>query len=164
VSAPVISGGTLNLGVGYHVAGNIDFATATSGALVVFGFVLPGSTHAIWGFDVGDVVHLRGVPFSVSGTATLKAGNRLHIVEGGKPFDLFFDPAQRFAGETFTLAKDGHGGTAMRLTPPSGGAEIAWFGPSRPPAPAAGPLGTNALHALVEPAPAFGLDAASAEV
>jgi autotransporter passenger strand-loop-strand repeat protein len=164
VSAPIISGGTLNLDTGYHVAGNIDFATATSGTLVVFGSVLPGSAHVISGFDVGDVVDLRGVPFSVSGTATLKAGNRLHIVEGGKGFNLFFDPKQGFAGETFTLSKDGHGGTAVRLIPPAGGAEIAWFGSSHLPASAAGPLGTSTLYTSAEHSFPLGTGAASAGI
>jgi autotransporter passenger strand-loop-strand repeat protein len=112
IVAPVISGGLLMLDPGYRLGGAIDFAGA-GGELVIDAATVPGSAHVISGLAPGDVIDLVFAPFFSGGSATLAAGNELHITEGGKTYTLFLDPKQDLSGDGFTLAFGDHFGTEV---------------------------------------------------
>jgi hypothetical protein len=110
VSAPIISGGTLELTVGGAASGAITFA-GTGGTLQIDDASMPA--NIISGFVPGDMFYLSGVPFDSDGSADLLSGNVLQITEGGEQFNLNLDPNQNFAGKFFDLNDAEGGGTLV---------------------------------------------------
>jgi autotransporter passenger strand-loop-strand repeat protein len=81
-------------------SGAIGFA---GGLLQIDGTAMPTNTI---GFASNDRINLAGVNLVAGSTATLEAGNILHIVEGANTYDLQLDPSQSFLGEYFKLSSD----------------------------------------------------------
>src|SRR5581483_3205749 len=127
VQSPVISGGNLVLDAGYKVTGPFAFAAGTSGTLTISGTVMP--TDTISGFITGDAIDLAGVSYSSASTVSRTAQNELVISANGHAYDLFLDPSQSFAGDSFLLSNDGHGGTKV-TDPPAAPGHAAALAPA----------------------------------
>ena len=113
-SNTVISGGVLDVQYGGTLSGTLTFTGA--GTLQIDGTAMP--TVTIAGFVSPDqTIDLTGLSYSASGSAVLTANNVLNVTEGSQTVSLQLDPAQNYAGHSFTLASDGHGGTTI-VDPP----------------------------------------------
>lgn len=76
----------------------------------------------ISGFAQEDRIVLSGLAAT---TAALGAGNLLTLTGGANgPVTLQLDPAQDFAGMSFTLASDGNGGVVLSYGPANGGDDV----------------------------------------
>ena len=123
---------------------------------VVAGLFVALALGQAYGVKIG---HTLGIfAGSMTSTATLQANNRLQMVDNGNVFNLFFDPLQSFAGETFTLSNDGHGGTNVRDPPLAAHPNAAW---SPMVAPATGLFDSGTVHGSAGQALAFGIGGAS---
>jgi autotransporter passenger strand-loop-strand repeat protein/uncharacterized repeat protein (TIGR03803 family) len=106
-SGTVIQGGTLDLQASGVLAGSVAFAGG--GTLEIDGTTMPAAT--ISGFGTAGTIDLTGLAFSNAGSAVLTSGDVLQVSEDGQTAALQLDPAQSYAGHSFALASDGHGGT-----------------------------------------------------
>ncbi len=118
-------GGTAN---GLTIAGGfVDLADGASAGTDPIVFEGPGGTlkidsatapqNVIRGFVAGDTLDFSGAPIGASPTVKLLAGNVLSITEHNKTYQFQFDPADNFAGQSFHVIGDGHGGTLIFLDP-----------------------------------------------
>jgi autotransporter-associated beta strand protein/probable HAF family extracellular repeat protein len=113
-----ISGGALELASGAS-AGSGAIAFAGSGVVLkIDGATMP--TNVISGFAPGDTLDFAGATFSSNGSATLKSGNMLQLVEGGVTYNLQLNPSQNFSEDAFALSSDASGGTDVTMSVPSG--------------------------------------------
>ncbi|MGY3693161.1 autotransporter passenger strand-loop-strand repeat protein [Bradyrhizobium sp. USDA 3240] len=101
-----ISGGVVELQAG-SLASGIAF-NGSGGQLKVDGTSLAGTT--ISGLVLGDSIDLAGLNFVSGGSASLLAGNILHVTEGASSFDLQLDPTP---GVRFSVGTDGGTGTLV---------------------------------------------------
>ena len=116
VGESVISGGTLELASGATTSGAIVAFVGTGGVLKIDGTSsLSGGT--IYGIGGGDIIDLAGSTFASGGSATVLAGNVLHVVESGVTYNLQLDPNANFTGKTFGVSSDGGTGTDVELEP-----------------------------------------------
>ncbi len=98
---PVINGGTLELGVGSTVSGDISFS-GNGGRLVIDGSV---PTNTIICFVPGDSVKLTGVPYNPADQVVVNTPGVVTIETPGGNYNL--NVAGAFVGETgFTVAND----------------------------------------------------------
>jgi hypothetical protein len=119
--ATVINDGTIASLAG--TAGTAVSFGAVGGAELVIdaGSMLVG---VVAGVQLADTFDLPFLAYGgAGGTATLGAGNVLHVVETAGTFNIDLDPAQSFAHEAFAPTDDETGGTAVSLvadtTPPA---------------------------------------------
>ena len=128
-SLTTIDGGTLELDLSASLGGTpLTFAPvatpAHGGTLLIDATAMPGET--IRGFAPGDSIDLVAVGYVSGGSVSLLAGNVLQVVATGTvtggTYDFHLDPAQSFAGETFSVGWDGN--TAANFDGTSGGTVI----------------------------------------
>jgi hypothetical protein len=121
IDSPVIAGGVLTLEAGDVVSGGVDFASGTSGALVIAGTILPGPATLISGFAPGDTIELPDIGFSrISGSPSsgVAAGvmSLSFDVSGGQTDNLYFPAPARPGDDLFILSGDPSiGGTDITL-------------------------------------------------
>ncbi|MBR1315864.1 hypothetical protein JQ562_32880 [Bradyrhizobium sp. AUGA SZCCT0051] len=101
-----ISGGVVELQAG-SLASGIAFS-GSGGQLKVDGTSLAGTT--ISGLVLGDSIDLAGLNFVSGGSASLLAGNILHVTEGASSFDLQLNQTP---GVRFSVGTDGGTGTLV---------------------------------------------------
>jgi hypothetical protein len=103
ISNPVIAGGTLELGSGATVTGDINF-TGNNGRLIIDGETSIPNT--ITGFGPGDSIELQGVPYVASEDSfTVASPGIVTIDADGTYYQLNIDGA--YVGETnFSLGGD----------------------------------------------------------
>ncbi|WP_375778515.1 hypothetical protein ACE103_04785 [Bradyrhizobium sp. ma5] len=101
-----ISGGVVELQAG-SLASGIAFS-GSGGQLKVDGTSLAGTT--ISGLVLGDSIDLAGLNFVSGGSASLLAGNILHVTEGASSFDLQLDQTP---GVRFSVSTDSGTGTLV---------------------------------------------------
>jgi Hint domain/Passenger-associated-transport-repeat len=109
-----IDAGTLDLGsAGAAGSGVITFGANSDAALQIDGTLAPGLVIAntIAGIGFGDLIDLRGVGYSGSGSTTIASGNELAIAENGNTYDLKLGAGTQVPASGFFLSSDGHGGT-----------------------------------------------------
>jgi autotransporter-associated beta strand protein len=101
-----INGGTLELtSASAAGTGPIIFASNGDGSpqtLQIDGSTMPA--NVISGFVGGDTIDLASVSFVSGGSASIRSGNVLQVVESGQTYDLNFDPTQNFSGGQFNLS------------------------------------------------------------
>ena len=102
-----ISGGTVELQTGSVASGGITFS-GSGGQLKIDGTSLAGTT--ISSLVLGDSIDLTGLNFVSGGSATLGAGNILHVTEGATSFDLQLDA---LPGVRFSVSADSGTGTLV---------------------------------------------------
>ncbi|WP_375787265.1 hypothetical protein ACE10Z_06865 [Bradyrhizobium sp. Pha-3] len=102
-----ISGGLVELQAGSIATGGITFS-GSGGQLKIDGTSLAGTT--ISSLVLGDSIDLAGLNFVSGGSATLLAGNVLHVTEGASSFDLQLDTTP---GVRFSVGTDGGTGTLV---------------------------------------------------
>jgi autotransporter passenger strand-loop-strand repeat protein len=107
-----INGGTLVLASGAVASGRIAF-TVGGGMLEILGTAMPSAT--ISGFSLVDTIDLASVASSANGSAVLKTGNVLDVVEGGSTYVLHLDPSQNLSSTKFVVTSDGSSGTDVTL-------------------------------------------------
>ena len=90
----------------------IDLEGGTDRVVIESGSTLNGTVKH---FTFGDSFDLPFLTYSGSATATLNAGNVLHVSAGSGSFDIALDPGDSFAGESFQLSADTTGGTLVTL-------------------------------------------------
>ncbi len=101
VVTPVIAGGTLELGAGSAISGNIGFSGA-GGRLVIDGSV---PTNTITGFIPGDSIKLANVPYNPADQVVVNTPGVVTIETPGGNYNL--NIAGAFVGETgFNVAGD----------------------------------------------------------
>jgi autotransporter-associated beta strand protein len=109
-SNTVISGGALDVQCGGTLSGTVTFDGV--GTLQIDGTTMPTAT--IDGFvSPSQTIDLTGLSYAAGGSAALTGNNVLNVSEGGQTVSLQLDPTQNYAGHSFTLGSDGHGGTAI---------------------------------------------------
>ena len=109
-SNTVISGGTIDVQSGGTLSGTVTFDGA--GTLQIDGTTMPTAT--IDGFvNTNQTIDLTGLGYATGGSAVLTSNNVLQVSEGNQTVSLNLDPTQNYTGHSFTLASDGHGGTAV---------------------------------------------------
>ncbi|MHC2467869.1 hypothetical protein [Bradyrhizobium embrapense] len=102
-----ISGGVVELQAGSVASGGITFS-GSGGQLKIDGTSLAGTT--ISSLVLGDSIDLAGLNFVSGGSATLLAGNILHVTEGASSFDLQLDATP---GVRFSVGADSGTGTLV---------------------------------------------------
>ncbi len=111
------AGGTLEIGPGGTLTGDITFA-GSDGTLLLD----PGTTppaNPIVGFDAGgyaqdDVILLPGLSYNVSaGAINLGPGNVLTVSENGSAVSLQLDPTHDYAGVVFRATTNNNGQTMV---------------------------------------------------
>ncbi|WP_063695467.1 hypothetical protein [Bradyrhizobium embrapense] len=102
-----ISGGVVELRAGSVANGGITFS-GSGGQLKIDGTSLAGTT--ISSLVLGDSIDLAGLNFVSGGSATLRAGNILHVTEGASSFDLQLDATP---GVRFSVSADSGTGTLV---------------------------------------------------
>ncbi|QOZ34391.1 AIDA repeat-containing protein [Bradyrhizobium sp. CCBAU 53421] len=102
-----ISGGLIELQAGSVATGGITFS-GSGGQLKIDGTSLVGTT--ISSLVLGDSIDLAGLNFVSGGSATLLAGNILHVTEGASSFDLQLDTTP---GVRFSVGADSGTGTLV---------------------------------------------------
>ncbi|MGY3482155.1 autotransporter passenger strand-loop-strand repeat protein [Bradyrhizobium sp. USDA 4011] len=102
-----ISGGVVELQAGSVANGGITFS-GSGGQLKIDGNSLAGTT--ISSLVLGDSIDLAGLNFVSGGSATLQAGNILHVTEGASSFDLQLDA---IPGVRFSVGADSGTGTLV---------------------------------------------------
>ncbi|SEC02388.1 hypothetical protein [Bradyrhizobium erythrophlei] len=102
-----ISGGVVELQAGSVANGGITFS-GSGGQLKIDGSSLAGTT--ISSLVLGDSIDLAGLNFASGGSATLQAGNILHVTEGASSFDLQLDA---IPGVRFSVSADSGTGTLV---------------------------------------------------
>ena len=86
---------------------NIEFSTSA------FALINSGSYHGtVLNFLQGDTLDLAGITAT---SATLGANNVLTVHENRGSITLELAPTQNYAGETFLVTPDGHGGTDITI-------------------------------------------------
>jgi autotransporter passenger strand-loop-strand repeat protein len=108
--APTIAGGSLDLTSGSIASGGVTFAGA--GTLEIDGGTISAPT--ISGFAVGDTIDLRPLAWSAGNSASFN-GTTLSVTSGGATDTLTLVGVT--SGTQFTVASDGHGGTAVTELP-----------------------------------------------
>ncbi|WP_375783094.1 hypothetical protein ACE10Z_24710 [Bradyrhizobium sp. Pha-3] len=103
----MISGGVVELRAGSVTNGGITFS-GSGGQLKIDGTSLAGTT--ISSLVLGDSIDLAGLNFVSGGSATLRAGNILHVTEGASSFDLQLDATP---GVRFSVSADSGTGTLV---------------------------------------------------
>ena len=102
-----ISGGVVELQAGSVASGGVTFS-GSGGQLKIDGTSLAGTT--ISSLVLGDSIDLAGLNFVSGGSATLQAGNILHVTEGASSFDLQLDA---MPGVRFSVSADSGTGTLV---------------------------------------------------
>ncbi|WP_461314829.1 AIDA repeat-containing protein [Bradyrhizobium embrapense] len=102
-----ISGGVVELQAGSVASGGITFS-GSGGQLKIDSTSLAGTT--IGSLVLGDSIDLAGLNFVSGGSATLLAGNILHVTEGASSFDLQLDATP---GVRFSVSADSGTGTLV---------------------------------------------------
>ncbi|MHC2251102.1 autotransporter passenger strand-loop-strand repeat protein [Bradyrhizobium embrapense] len=102
-----ISGGVVELQAGSVASGGITFS-GSGGQLKIDSTSLAGTT--IGSLVLGDSIDLAGLNFVSGGSATLLAGNILHVTEGASSFDLQLDATP---GVRFSVGADSGTGTLV---------------------------------------------------
>jgi hypothetical protein len=97
--------------IGGVIEGPILFAG--EGSTLQIDGAVPANT--IYDFLPGNVIDLTGVAYDPHYTSTLESNNELEFEENGVENDLFFNPSQNFAGQTFKLLPLENGGTQIVL-------------------------------------------------
>lgn len=97
----VISGGTLDIQSGAVVSGAITFAGA--GGILQVDANTPPAGVTIDGFAAGDSIDLTSLAYNGDWTVTRDDNNDVSINEGGKTYELQFDPQQDLSGVTFNV-------------------------------------------------------------
>jgi len=99
VDNPTINGGTLELGLGSTLSGDISFGDG--GRLIIDGDV-PDNT--ITGFAPGDTIELAGVPYLPGDSVTVANAGTVTIFENGTTYHL--NIAGATVGESFAISGD----------------------------------------------------------
>jgi hypothetical protein len=89
--------------------GGVTFAHANATLMIGQGDAPSG---AISGFAPGDTIDLAGIGTATAATLT---GSTLSVTGGSSPVSLTIASPGSYAGETFTVAADGSGGTEVTL-------------------------------------------------
>lgn len=126
VAAKLVGSGQVTIGGGATFAATGSVASSQT---ILFGagtanlLIGAGASFAatIEGFGAGDTIDLTGIVHDAGDTATLLAGNVLHLATTGGTFDLKLDPTQDFTGGLFTLSADG-GGSGIGVSGVTGAA------------------------------------------
>ena len=111
--APLIDGGTLELGGGTVTGGGIAFV-GVGGRLQINNNTMP--TNTISGFDQDDTIDLRGLAYNSANTVAFDAGTGTLTVSGGGVTDTL-TLVGIATGAQFGLANDGVGFTAVFQLP-----------------------------------------------
>ncbi len=99
VDNPTINGGTLELGLGSTLSGDISFGNG--GRLIIDGDV-PDNT--ITGFAPGDTIELAGVPYLPGDSVTVANAGTVTIFENGTTYHL--NIAGATVGQSFAISGD----------------------------------------------------------
>jgi hypothetical protein len=91
-------------------SGIISFAAGSRATLVIEAGDTP--SNQIDGFYSGETIKLVGFGANAPATATLEAGNILHVTDGTNTADLHLDPTFDFSGSQFTVTSY-NGGVAV---------------------------------------------------
>ncbi|MGY3527526.1 AIDA repeat-containing protein [Bradyrhizobium sp. USDA 4452] len=102
-----ISGGVVELQAGSTASGGITFS-GSGGQLKIDSTSLAGTT--VGSLVLGDSIDMAGLNFVSGGSATLLAGNILHVTEGASSFDLQLDATP---GVRFSVSADSGTGTLV---------------------------------------------------
>ena len=116
VNDALVLGGTAAstlTGIGTAITGlnSIDFAAGSDWTIAGNAAGLAGG-ETIAGFVIGDTIDLGGV--TATG-ATYLPGGTLALTTTSGVVDILLSPTQNYAGESFQVASDGHGGTDITV-------------------------------------------------